>query len=82
MSALVHVAALIQQRDELMECLADVIGWIPGDSAWHTNAPRHSVERARALLAKIQTTDEPPSPDLFTSIGLPRPTFPGLRGEG
>lgn len=21
-------------------------------------------------------------PDLFTSIGLPRPTFPGLRGEG
>lgn len=82
MSALAHVVTLIQQRDELIECLADVIGWVPGDSAWHTNAPRHSVERARALLTKIRVADEPPAPDLFTSMGLERPTFPGLRGEG
>lgn len=33
-----------------------------------------------ALRAALEST--PSVPDLFESMGLPRPTFPGLRGEG
>lgn len=42
---------LKSQRDELLEALTNVIGWVPGREHWHTDSPIKSVERARALIA-------------------------------
>ena len=42
---------LKSQRDELLEALIDVIGWVP-TQGWHTDAPDKAVNRARALIAK------------------------------
>ena len=46
-----EIAALKAQRDELLEALIDVIGWVP-TQGWHTDAPDKAVNRARALIAK------------------------------
>ena len=37
---------------ELLEALADVLGWVPGRAAWHTDEPMKAVERARAAISK------------------------------
>lgn len=42
----------LEIEQELLEALQDLIGWIPGRSAWHTDAPAKAVERARAAIAK------------------------------
>lgn len=42
----------LEVAEELLEALQDVIGWIPGRTAWHTDAPVQAVERARAAIAK------------------------------
>lgn len=51
-------AIKLAERDnlvgELVEALESVIGWFPGPSAWHTDAPIKAVERARAVLAKAR----------------------------
>jgi len=45
-------AHLVAAAPELLKALQDVIGWVPGGSAWHTDAAAKSVERARAVIAK------------------------------
>lgn len=50
--------ALKAQRDELVEALTDVIGWVSGPAHWHTDAPQKSVNRARALIAKHRPAAE------------------------
>lgn len=45
-------AHLFAAAPDLLAALQDVIGWVPGASAWHTDAPLKSVERARAAIAK------------------------------
>ena len=52
---------LLAERDrlkaanaELAKALQDVIGWVPGRAAWHTNEPIKAAERARAALTKHQ----------------------------
>lgn len=45
-------ARLIAAAPELLNALRDVIGWVPGASAWHTDAPMKAVERARSVIAK------------------------------
>lgn len=48
------ILSLIAERDQLLACLKDVIGWVPGKSAWHTNEPLIAVERARAAITKAE----------------------------
>ena len=45
-------ARLIAAAPELLTALQSVIGWVPGRSAWHTDAPEKAVEQARAAIAK------------------------------
>lgn len=39
---------------ELLGALVDVLGWVPGMAAWHTDAPMKAVERARAAISKAR----------------------------
>ena len=34
-------ARLISAAPDLLEALIDVIGWIPGGTFWHSDAPKH-----------------------------------------
>lgn len=43
-------ARLIAAAPDLLVALQDVIGWIPGATAWHTDEPMKAVERARAAI--------------------------------
>ena len=45
-------ARLIAAAPDLLAALTDVIGWVPGGIAFHTNAAFAAVERARAAIAK------------------------------
>ena len=45
-------ARLIAAAPDLLLALKDVISWVPGASAWHTDAPLKAVERARAAIRK------------------------------
>ena len=45
-------ANLIAAAPDLLAALTDVIGWVPGGIAFHTNAAFAAVERARAAIAK------------------------------
>ena len=38
--------------DELVGALQELIGWVPGRQAWHTDAPEKAVERATDVLAR------------------------------
>lgn len=42
----------IATHGDLVRALKDLIGWMPGRAAWHTDAPIEAVERARAALRK------------------------------
>lgn len=44
--------ALIAAAPDLLAALRDVISWVPGATAWHTDAPLKAVENARTVIAK------------------------------
>jgi hypothetical protein len=46
-----RIAELERQNAELVAALRDVIGWVPGPQAWHTNEPQRAVANAREVLA-------------------------------
>jgi hypothetical protein len=48
-------ASLIAAAPELLEALIDVMGWIPGGTFWHTDAPKEAMEKARAAIRKAIT---------------------------
>lgn len=48
----IAVARLMVSAPELLAALRDVISWVPGATAWHTDAPLKAVENARAAIAK------------------------------
>lgn len=50
-------ACLIAAAPELLSALKDIIGWVPGAAAWHTDAPIKAVERARAAIDKATRAD-------------------------
>lgn len=50
-------ACLIAAAPELLSALKDIIGWVPGAAAWHTDAPIKAVERARAAIYKATRAD-------------------------
>lgn len=41
-------------QEQLIDCLNELIGWIPGEAHFHTDAPQKAVERARAAIAKAK----------------------------
>ena len=45
---------LVCAAPDLLDALRDVISWVPGAGAWHTDAPIKAVERARAAIAKAE----------------------------
>lgn len=49
-------ARLIAAAPDLLAALIDVIGWVPGAAAWHTDAPLKAVDKARAAIAKATGT--------------------------
>jgi hypothetical protein len=53
-SALAGDSALIAAAPELLAALKDVIGWVPGSSAFFTDGSSAAVERARAAIAKAE----------------------------
>lgn len=40
-----------RHEKELVAALRELIGWVPGRAAWHTDASLKAVERARAVLS-------------------------------
>ena len=47
-------AALIASAPDLLAALKDVVGWVPGSSAFFTDGSSAAVERARAAIAKAE----------------------------
>lgn len=47
-------ARLIAAAPELLAALKDVVGWVPGSSAFFTDGSSAAVERARAAIAKAE----------------------------
>lgn len=47
-------ARLISAAPELLAALKDVVGWVPGSSAFFTDGSSAAVERARAAIAKAE----------------------------
>lgn len=39
-------------QEELIDCLQELIGWIPGEAHFHTDAPQKAVDRARAAIER------------------------------
>ena len=45
---------LMASAPELLAALKDVVGWVPGSSAFFTDGSSAAVERARAAIAKAE----------------------------
>ena len=45
-------ARIMAAAPELLEALRDVIGWVPGRAAFHTDAAAKAVERAVSAITK------------------------------
>lgn len=55
-----------KEARQVLEALEGVIGWVPGRTAWHTEAPMQAVEKAREAATLLRSRLEKPAGEWVT----------------